>query len=683
MDVNLEQVYRSHKDHLYNYIYRLCNDPDQAQDVVQQTFIKIITDDDLDKVSNIKSYLFTIARNHLYDTWKKKKETLVDDIGLDIAATADEGTLTDELTDQQLQKAVTFCVQRLTDKHREIMLLRYIEDLSIKEISSITQRRESDIKVSLLRARKQFDLGLTQHMYLKVAKSRQQCTEMDTLLAPYTEREIPANELTPFEQHIAKCQICSEDAEEMKRTRKLLAIIPLATAPLALDTSFNDALASSVTSTASGNSSVNSAVLTKVAASIAVVALIATGAVLVPNDKQTKPETTDSMPVAQAQAKKPISAENENEVKSASQNDNIGDVQVRATARLAPSSPPVHVTWVVHKHVEGETKNNKSVYANTGDRLTKALTPGQYRITASSGKARIERIIEVKENKPVSLDFILNAGYAKIYAHLPKTMSLNSGNVTYLLYKSKKDLDKQKTYLARSHHKFETNMLLPDGEYFLKAKYSGIGEISTIKSLKIQAGKTTTVNIPLEFGMFKPMAILSGKNLPHNRNINWEIEKLSVQNIKSRSIHSLKNGKSIATAPGKYLFTAKLGKIEKQTNVTIKDGQLTPINLTMRGGIVKSSAWSNKSLNSRNSNIYLSIYESEQYKNIGKPGVYIPKIASIRNDLSNAYALLPVGKYTLVAKNKIGHKVRATREFEVKDGDTKQIDLEIPFREKK
>ncbi|MDH5179457.1 MAG: sigma-70 family RNA polymerase sigma factor, partial [Gammaproteobacteria bacterium] len=72
----LEQLYRTHKDHLYNYIYRLCRDHARAEDVVQHTFMRIITDSGLDKVSNMRSYLFTIARNHLYDGWKKKREAL-------------------------------------------------------------------------------------------------------------------------------------------------------------------------------------------------------------------------------------------------------------------------------------------------------------------------------------------------------------------------------------------------------------------------------------------------------------------------------------------------------------------------------------------------------------------------------------------------------------------------------
>ncbi|WP_455220893.1 RNA polymerase sigma factor, partial [Kaarinaea lacus] len=50
----IEQIYREYKEAVYNYIYRLSNDPNQAQDVTQQTFLKIMTDPGLSDVENIK-----------------------------------------------------------------------------------------------------------------------------------------------------------------------------------------------------------------------------------------------------------------------------------------------------------------------------------------------------------------------------------------------------------------------------------------------------------------------------------------------------------------------------------------------------------------------------------------------------------------------------------------------------
>ena len=110
--------------------------------------------------------------------------------------------------------------------------------------------------------------------------------------------------------------------------------------------------------------------------------------------------------------------------------------------------------------------------------------------------------------------------------------------------------------------------------------------------------------------------------------------------------------------------------------MTIKNGQVTPHKVILRGGIVKAAAWLDKSKSKRNTNIYIQVYDFEKY--IDKPGAYIPTVAVIRNNMPNDSAILPVGKYTIVVKNNKGHKIRMTQNFTVKDGDTKFIDLVIP-----
>ena len=409
---HIEQIYRDYKDVVYNYIYRLCNDASQAQDVVQHTFLKLMTDPGLSDVENIKSYLFTVARNHLYDTWKKKKETLVEDAGIDIAASADDAELSEELARQQRQQAVVFCVQRLTDKFRELMILRYIQDLSIQEIASITQLSQSDIKVSLLRARQQFDRGLTQHMYLKIAKSRQQCTEMNSMLAPYKDADIPVTELTAFEKHIDKCPVCAEDADEMKRTRTLLALIPLATVPLSLDTSMNDAMAasSSPSTPVPDGSNAGNAVLVKVAVTIAIGALIVGSIFLLP-DKQPVNVPADSP--KSAQPSKPPTPQPQSQSQPATQTTATGSVDVTATARLKDGAPPVKVSWGVYKLSADKKTQPQNIGGANDETLNNKLDPGQYRITAQIDQLMLERDIEVVAGKPLASAWPRLFGYQK------------------------------------------------------------------------------------------------------------------------------------------------------------------------------------------------------------------------------------------------------------------------------
>lgn len=675
----IEQIYRDHKEAVYNYIYRLCNDPNQAQDVVQQTFLKIMTDPGLSDVENIKSYLFTIARNHLYDTWKKKKETLVDDAAIDIAASVDDVELTEDLARQQTQQAVIFCVQRLTDKFRELMILRYIQDLSIQEIAAITQLSQSDIKVSLLRARQQFDRGLTQHMYLKVAKSRQQCTEMNSMLAPYKDVEIPVSSLVAFEKHIDKCSICAEDAEEMKRTRKLLALIPLASVPLSLDTSFNDAMAASSSTLVAGTNTAGNALIVKAAVAVVIVALIVAGVVLLPDRQHTSPpaQTTNVAPLLP----QPATPQVKQSVKpsTAAQTAATGSVAVTATARMTSGTPPTTTLWRVYKLSADKTTQaqNVDVGGALGAILSKKLDPGHYRITVLIDQLELERNIEVEAGNPLSLDFVFNVSEVHVSTQLTNTITLYESQLVYFIYKSRQDMQADKYVVLKQFTKPASIFRLADGEYYLKAKYTGFGNIEAVKSFTVKEGKSIDVDIPIAVGMFKPEAILSNNNLSHIRNVYWGIKKSSVPEIPLYTSYiSISNGIETPMMPGTYTLESKLENITQQSGVTIKAGQVTTHKIILKGGIVKFAGWLDKSKTKRNNDIYFFLYDYDNYNRISNKDDYIPRIAQINNDSDNSQ-ILPVGKYTIVAHNKMGHKLRLTHNFTVDDGDNKQIDLVV------
>jgi RNA polymerase sigma-70 factor, ECF subfamily len=671
----IEQIYRDYKEAVYNYIYRLSNDTNQAQDVVQHTFLKLMTDPGLSDVENIKSYLFTIARNHLYDTWKKKKETLVDDAGIDIAASADDAELSEELTRQQRQQAVVFCVQRLTDKFRELMILRYMQDLSIQEIASITQLSQSDIKVSLLRARQQFDRGLTQHMYLKVAKSRQQCTEMNSMLAPYKDADIPETELLAFEKHIDKCSVCAEDAEELKRTRKLLALIPLASVPLSLDTSLNDAMAasSSPSTPVPDASTAGNAVLVKVAVTVAIGALIVGGVLLLP-DKQPVNAPVDTP--NDVQQSPPPSPQPSKQSQASTQTTPTGSVAVTATARLKTGAPSVKVLWGVYKLSQDKKTQAQHVGGANGETLNKELDPGQYRITAQIDQLRLERDIEVAAGQPQSLDFVFNVSEVRVSTQLASTINLYDSHLMYIIYKSREDMEAGKNITVKQFRKPASIFKLAAGDYFLKAIYRGFGNNEVVKRFTVKDGNPVNIDIPVEVGMFKPEATLSNNSLPHIRNISWAIKKASVPVNQPAGFVTIRNGTETPMMPGTYTLEAKLEHITQLSEVTIKAGQVTTYKVILKGGIVNFAGWLDKSKTKRNDDIYFYLYDYDTYKSISNKNDYIPRIAQLNNDSNNSQ-ILAEGKYTIVAHNKLGHKLRLTHDFTVNDGDTKQVDVVV------
>ncbi|MFV2061245.1 MAG: RNA polymerase sigma factor [Gammaproteobacteria bacterium] len=273
MDKNkiIERLYRDHKDHVYNFIARMANDPELAMDITQQTFIKALGDKNLTEINNPKAYLFTIARNTLYNEFKRKKATSLDAIeeAGDFEAIDNSEGVHDTTELHDIQRKVEQSIKRMPAKVKELMILRYTEDLTIKEIAVVTGRTLSDVKVSLHRARIKFESSFTNEMYAKVAASREQCNTLTTMLAPYANSEIPEQGLQLVDKHITACKICSEDAEQLKRSRVLFNLGALIAAPYILDQMMSEAMASEFGFlTGTGNTS--SSTITHTAANSAV-----------------------------------------------------------------------------------------------------------------------------------------------------------------------------------------------------------------------------------------------------------------------------------------------------------------------------------------------------------------------------------------------------------------------------
>lgn len=245
----VEAIYREHKDHLYNYIQRMCNDPELSHDIVQSVFIKLLSDPKISAVEYQKAYLFTIARNALFDEMKRKKPVYFEDSEqAQEAAVIDDSemSLQEQTEEAVLTMAIDKAIGNMPEKFRELMLLRYTEDLSIQEIAEITERNLSDIKVNLHRARLAFENRFTATMYSKVAASRKRCDILVGMIAPYGDSDIPMPEIPKIEKHIAQCVSCNEDATTMKRRRELFALLPILIAPSLWDDIMKEAQASTL-----------------------------------------------------------------------------------------------------------------------------------------------------------------------------------------------------------------------------------------------------------------------------------------------------------------------------------------------------------------------------------------------------------------------------------------------------
>ena len=142
------------KDLLYRLALRITLKHEEAQDIVQDTLIKVWNKrDEWDKIDSIEAFSLTICRNLALDRLRMTQDQneSLDNLHLQ---TPDQGGQTYE---QMLQKdriqLVKQMVDALPEKQRSCMQLRDFEGKSYKEIAQILNISEDQVKVNIFRAR--------------------------------------------------------------------------------------------------------------------------------------------------------------------------------------------------------------------------------------------------------------------------------------------------------------------------------------------------------------------------------------------------------------------------------------------------------------------------------------------------------------------------------------------------
>lgn len=152
------------KNGLYRLALRITLSREEAEDVVQDTMLRVWNRRDTwDRIENIEAFCYTICRNLALDRIKASanKNLSIDsspltDTAKALPRTADSSYRADpERQAEQRDKidAVRRIMSRLPEKQRSAMHLRDFEQKSYKEIATILDISEDQVKVSIFRAR--------------------------------------------------------------------------------------------------------------------------------------------------------------------------------------------------------------------------------------------------------------------------------------------------------------------------------------------------------------------------------------------------------------------------------------------------------------------------------------------------------------------------------------------------
>lgn len=141
------------KDKLFRLALRITFDRAEAEDIVQETMIRIWNKrDEWDELESVEAYCLTVARNLAIDR-SEKKDSQTMELTTEVEQTPDASSPYDRLVNKERLKLVHRLVGELPEKQRLIMQLRDVEGKSYKEIAAALRLTEEQVKVNLFRAR--------------------------------------------------------------------------------------------------------------------------------------------------------------------------------------------------------------------------------------------------------------------------------------------------------------------------------------------------------------------------------------------------------------------------------------------------------------------------------------------------------------------------------------------------
>jgi RNA polymerase sigma-70 factor (ECF subfamily) len=261
----LEDLIGRHQRRVYRFGLKMCRDPEDAKDVLQETLLAAArTVKDFRGASSVSTWLYTIARSFCIKKRRRSKfapeqEESLDarEPGLEARQVSDPSrSPEDELAGRQVETALERAIASLDPMYREVLVLRDVEGLTAPEVAEVMGLTVEAVKSRLHRARVAIREAVAPLLAAPeggaapaqapeasaAAAAPSACPDIVELFSRHLEGEISATLCADMEKHLARCPSCQSRCDSLQRTLALCRAAPLPEVPKAVQADVRRAL---------------------------------------------------------------------------------------------------------------------------------------------------------------------------------------------------------------------------------------------------------------------------------------------------------------------------------------------------------------------------------------------------------------------------------------------------------
>ena len=212
-----------HLPAVYRFGVKMCGDPEDAKDVVQDTLLAAARGlHEFRGASSVSTWLFAIARSFCLKKRRERVGAPTEIVSLDAdearALAAGEKAPDEAAGERLLASALDAAIAELEPMYREVLVLRDVEGLTAPEVAEVLGLGVDAVKSRLHRARVMVRERLAPLVEPEPETATRGCPDIVPIFSRYMEDEIGPDECARMQSHVDACPRCREACDALKRT---------------------------------------------------------------------------------------------------------------------------------------------------------------------------------------------------------------------------------------------------------------------------------------------------------------------------------------------------------------------------------------------------------------------------------------------------------------------------------